>query len=213
MKKISSLFFLLTLACSQLCAVDSAPAPKPIKFSIHEKAYRFSNTFELSEDEAPMGVVTKKRFAYGNLADHYHVYDAAGKLEGYGRKRALLSLGALFSWATEIDVKDASGVKIGMIDGQAWTTASARFSLYDYDATGRWTLKGIAFMDRERKSFSIVDPTNDKRIIAVLRRVFVPNTQDHWECKIFYPDAMNLINLKVFATFAVDHQEFFRADN
>lgn len=211
MKQITSLLLFLVFACSKLCAADSA-APKAIKFTIHEKEYRFSNHFELSEDEAPMGVVAKKRFAYMHVTDHYEVYDSSGKWEATGRKRAFLSLGALFSWATEIDVKDSAGKKIGMIDGQVFTTTSARFSIYNYDDKGRWTLVGIAFMDNEKKSFSIVDPTNDKRIISVLRRIFVPNLHDHWECKIFYPDAIDLRIMKVFAAFAVDHQEFFRVD-
>lgn len=206
-----SLLTVCAFACASLFAHGESHHPKPIKFTIHEKAYRFSNNFEFTQEEVPMGLVSKKRFAYGHLVNHYEVYDSEGKWEATGKSR-ILTLGALFSWATEIDVYNGKGKRVGMIDGQVFTMASARFSIYNYDETGKWTLAGIAFMDNEKKSFSIIDPLNDKRILCVLRRVFVPNVQDHWECNVFHREAIDERTIKVFAAFAVDHQEFFRAD-
>ena len=50
-------------------------ASKRLKFKINEKEYRFSNYFEFSSDDTPVGVIVKKRFAYLHLTNHYDAYD------------------------------------------------------------------------------------------------------------------------------------------
>ncbi len=182
-----------------------------VSFKIHEKEYRFSNHFEMNNNDVPVGVVAKKRYAFGHLTNHYEVYDDKGVWEATGKTR-LFSLGSIYSWATEIDIRDARGNYIGMIDGQVATFASARFSIYSYDKLWGWKLVGIAFMDNEKRSFSIVDPNNDKYMLASLKRILLQNERDHWECNVFDTSSIDLRIVKVFAAFAVDHQEFFRPD-
>lgn len=206
MKMIVSLLAVLLLSVS-----GSAAETRLQKFSIHEKPYRFSNYFEFQGDEGPCGLVVKKRYAYLKVRTHYEVYDAKGQWQATGIAR-LLTLGALYSWGTEIDVYDTTGKKIGFIDGQLVTLAAARFSLYEYDDKGRSTLKAIAYMDKEKGSFSIVDPNNDKYLFSSLQRIFLPNVHDYWKGQIFVPEAVNDSVMKVFAAFAVDHQEYFRPD-
>jgi len=180
-------------------------------FTIHERAYTFSNYFEFSNDAGPQGLVIKKRFAYMHLTSAYDVYDAHGDFIAQGSSR-LFSLGALFSWATEIDVYDAKGARIGLVDGQIATLASAKFSLYSYDEKGKSKHIGTAYMDHENRSFSIHDPKNSKRLVASLKRIFLPNVRDHWECRVHDAQAIDSRIIKVFAAFACDHQEYFRPD-
>jgi hypothetical protein len=205
MKKIACMLVLLLIASASAFAT-------PVSFTIREREYLFSNYFEFAADKQPMGLVIKKRYAYLHLTNNYDLYTTKGDWQARGVSR-LFCLGALYSWATEIDVYDTNGVRIGLIDGQAVTTAAARFSIYEYDSEGNSTLKAIAFMDDERRSFSIVHPENDKQFVASLQRVFLPNLRDHWECNAFDADLLDIRILKVFSAFAVDHQEFFRADN
>ncbi|MBS0637139.1 MAG: hypothetical protein JSS12_06485, partial [Verrucomicrobia bacterium] len=175
-----------------------------------EKEYYFSNYFEFNANEVPFGTVVKKRFAHLHLTNHYEVYDDKGLYEARGASR-FFSLGALFSWATKIDVVDNARKTIGMIDGKLGTLQKARFNIYEYD--NAWQLKGIAYMDQEKRSFSIHDPNNDKHILASLKRILLPNERDHWECHIFEANAIDLRIVKIFAAFAVDHQEYFKSDN
>jgi len=181
------------------------------RFAVFEKPYSFSNYFEFQSDEGPCGLVVKKRFAYLNVRPHYEVYNAKGQWQATGVAR-LLTLGAIYSWATEIDVYDTAGKRIGLIDGQLATLAAARFSFYEYDDKDKSTLKAIAYMDKEKGSFSVTDPDNDKYLFMHLQRVFLPNTQDHWKGQVFVDGAIDERVLKVFAAFAVDHQEHFRPD-
>lgn len=200
----------LLFLCLALTSLNAAESER-LSFKINEKEYYFSNYFEFNSNEVPFGVVVKKRFAHLHLTNHYEVYDAKGQYEARGASR-LLSLGALFSWATEIDIVDSTGRTIGMIDGQVGTLQKARFSIYEYDVKG-WQLKGIAYMDQEQRSFSIHNPNNDKHILASLKRILLPNERDHWECHIFEPGAIDTRIVKIFAAFAVDHQEYFKVDN
>lgn len=195
-----------------LLAITASIIGAPASFTIRERQYLFSNCFEFAADKQPMGLVVKKRYAYLHLTNNYDLYTTKGDWEARGVSR-LFCLGALYSWATEIDVYDTNGVQIGLIDGQAVTTAAARFSIYAYDSEGNSSLKAIAFMDDERRSFSLIHPENDKLFIASLQRIFLPNLRDHWECNLFDNDSIDMRILKVFSAFAVDHQEFFRVDN
>jgi hypothetical protein len=204
MKHFTKLLFCLSLFFSPLLAAT----PKTIEFAIHEKEYRFSNYFDLaSKDNAPQGLVIKTHFAKLNLRPHYDLYDRSGQWRARGVCR-LLCLGVFYSWATEIDVYDTEGKTIGVIDGQVMTTTSARFSIYD----GNSFLKGIAYMDRLNMGFTILDPNNEMHILARFQRIFVRDVPDHWECQVYEPDAIDLSIIKIFAAFAVDHQEYFRID-
>jgi hypothetical protein len=60
---------------------------------------------------------------------------------------------------------------------------------------------------------TIVDPANDKRIFAVLRRNFTPTVRDHWQGQIFFPTAVKNPIMLIFAAFVVDHQKYFKPNN
>jgi hypothetical protein len=210
MKKTVCATFLLLLIMVTIGADE--PSSKFQKYTIREREYLFSNYFEFMPEIGPLETVVKKRYAGLHVTDNYAVYDGKGVWNASGSCR-IFCLGLLYSWATEIDVYDQNGKQIGLIDGQVATTAAARFSIYEYDAEGVAQLKAIAFMDNEKRSFSIVHPDNYKHSIAFLWRIFLPDLRDHWECQVYEGDLLDPRIIKVFAAFAVDHQEFFRPDN
>ena len=179
-------------------------AAEPLNYTITEKDYRFSTYFEMQSKDRYVGTLIKKKY---EVRTSYELYDPIGNYEGKGICRAL-SLGALFAWAKEIDVYDQDGNTLGMIDGQAFTAANAKYSLYD--AAGN--LLGIAYLDYGSSSFVIVDPSNGKQVLGQLKRNFVQNTLDYWDVVLYDTAAIDVRILKVFSAFAIDFQEYFKED-
>lgn len=191
------------LICTVLC-FKAASAEGAINYTITEKDYRFSTYFEMQSKDSYVGTLIKKKF---EVRTSYQLYDPIGNYEGVGTCRAL-SLGAVFAWAKEIDVYDADDNKIGMIDGQAFTAANAKYSLYD----AADNLIGIAYLDFGSSSFVIVDPSNTKQVLGQLKRNFVQNTVDYWDVVLYNTAAIDPRILKVFSAFAIDYQEYFKED-
>jgi len=183
----------------------AAFAGEVLSYTITEKAYRFSTEFEMQSKERYLGTLVKKHFL--QLRTSYDLYDPIGNFEAQGVCR-ILSLGAVYVWAKEIDVYDHEGYKLGMIDGQAWTAANAKFSIYDK----KDNLIGIAYLDYGSSSFVIVDPANSKQVIAQLKRNFVQNTVDYWDVVLYDAASFDARILKIFSAFAIDFQEYFKED-
>lgn len=178
------------------------------RFIVQEKQYQFSTYFEMDGKNCPIGTVVKSAF---RLRTNYDLYGPKGQYEGVGIVRPFGSfgLGALYSWATDIDVYDPDGHVIGMIDGEAATSEAAKFKLFDGDGH----LCGIAYMDRTISGFTIYHPSNQNFRIAVFSRQFIKDQIDKWEVVVYDPDIVDPRIIKIFAAFAVDHQEFFKEDN
>lgn len=204
-KKIVCLLFICFLGFTTRIFAREVPTIE--KFTIYEKPYLMSTYFEMEADDVDPGVIIKSRLAHISFRTHYDFYQS-GKHKATGICR-LMCLGLFFSWATEIDIYDPSGAPLGVIDGQFMTTAAARFSIYD----SAYQHCGIAFLDLDRTGFIIVDPNNETRYIARFQRIFQEDLIDHWECRIYDKEAIDIRILKIFAAFAIDHQEFFREDN
>ena len=151
-----------------------------------------------------LGTLLKKKFS---LHSQYDLYDSQGHYEGQGVCR-LLSLGVIYPWAKELDIYDCKGNKIAMIDGQALTSAKARYSFYDHASC----LKGIAYLDYGSSSFRIVHPSNDKLVLALLQRIFIEHTIDNWDVTIYRSETIDPRILKIFSAFAVDFQSSFKED-
>lgn len=177
---------------------------EPYSFSIRECPYRFSTYFEIQGKKGFEGRAVKNALS---LRTSYELYDSLGQYEALGVVQAL-SLGALFAWAKDIDIYDASGIKIGFVDGQALTTASAKYVLYN--ANNEWI--ATAYLDRASSGFLVTSAVGE-RTIAHLRRQFIPGTIDSWDISCFEPTAIDLRLLKIFSAFAVDYQEYFKEDN
>jgi len=187
-------YFLAAVFCTQAFA-------DPYSYTVTEHPYRFSTYFEMQGKNGFEGRAIKSALTARTT---YDLYDAAGVYEAQGIVQAL-SLGSLFAWGKDIDVYDAKGIQIGFIDGQALTTASAKYSFYD----GSNKLLAIAYLDYQCSGFVVMA---GERTIAHLRRNFVEHVTDHWDIKLYDPSAIDLRLLKVFSAFAIDYQEYFKED-
>lgn len=202
MRKLIALFtILMTLSFLQLQAYN---APGSYSFSIWKKPYSFSTYFEIESFDGPAGTIIEESVS---LRTNYDLYDANGIYEGTGTKR-VLSLGLFFTWAAEFDIYNENGFWIGMIDGQAVTSAAGRFSIYNQDGE----CAGVAFIDYGAAGFTIVDPVDEIRVIASLKRNYIAGAIDPWDVKVFDGYAIDPRIIKTLAAFAVDNQNDFHAD-
>lgn len=174
------------------------------KYRITKNDYAFSTVFEMSSDYQFVGSIVKSVF---HLTTHYDVYDNRGNFQSQGIYR-LLTLGAFYSWGVEIDIYDTENNKIGYIDGQVATTEPAKFSIYD----GANNRIAIAYLEKNRAAFSIVDPDNTSHVYVRLSRNFLLDTVDYWDITLYEPDLISETIIQVFSAFAVDSQNSFKED-
>jgi hypothetical protein len=178
------------------------------KFSIHQKDYRLSTVFEMDSHGKPHGNVEKSSLRWLKpLRNSYDVYDKDGKWTATGISR-IFCWGLFYAWGAELDVYDTADNVIGLIDGQFVTSESAKYSIYNK----KGDRVGIAYMDLTNAGISIVRPENTNQIIARLTRNFVRDQVDHWDVVVYDTDAIDPAIIKVLAAFAVDYQEYFKAD-
>lgn len=187
--KFKLLLFLL------LTSVAFGATQSPFSYSVIKNPYRFSTYFELMGKEGYEGRVVSNFF---HVRTTYDLYNAEGMYEGQGICRAL-SLGVLFSWARDLDLYDARGIYIGMIQGKVMTTTSAKFNLYD--AAGQ--LIGSAYQNRNQSSFNLLDPSPMERMLGVIKR---NATADEWEVTLYDSTAIDHRQLKILSAFIADHQ-------
>lgn len=176
---------------------------EPYSYSILEHPYRFSTYFEMRSQNGFEGRAIKSNLV---LRTSYDLYDSVGNLEARGIFQTL-SLGSLFAWGKDIDVYDTLDHRIGLIDGEVLTTANAKYTFYD----GNNQRVAIAYLDRACSGFVILSAQGE-RTIAHLKRNFVADTLDHWDIVLYEPQALDLRLLKIFSTFAIDYQEYFKED-
>lgn len=202
--------FLSVLFASSILLASSVDAhefefTKNDKFRVQEKQYRFSTYFEMDSERGPVGTIVKSAL---NWRAVYDLYSPSGVYEASGYK--LITFWGFFgTWGADIEVYDSKNKKIGLIDGQAMTTTTARYNLWDKNDV----LVGIAYLDDMSAGFTIVDPNNENRWIARLNREFIQDAVDEWEVKIYDHKAIDPRMIKIFAGFAIDYQEYFKADN
>lgn len=173
-------------------------------FRISRDDYTFSTVFELAVDDKLVGTVYKGVF---HVMNHYDLYNTKGDYEGTGICR-FFTLGLFYTWATEIDIYDAYGNYVGMIDGQMASLEPAKFSLYD--SAGKRT--GIAYLDQNCSAFSVMHPEKEQRLLARFTRNFLDDTVDTWDVDVYEPNAISSQIIRVFAAFACDTQDKFKAD-
>jgi len=178
------------------------------KFSIHQKDYRFSTVFEMDSHGTPHGSVVKSSLRWLKpLRDSYDVYDKNGEWIATGISR-IFCLGLFHAWGAEFDIYDTSGNVIGVIDGQVMTSESAKYSIYNKSGNR----VAIAYLDLTNAGIAIVHPEKTNHIFARLTRNFVRDQVDHWDVVVYDTDQIDPAIIKVFAAFAVDYQERFKAD-
>ncbi|PCI93832.1 hypothetical protein COB11_04690 [Candidatus Aerophobetes bacterium] len=188
-----------------LTKTQSFDAPDQYKFTMTKKIYNFGGgtEFELDSDDIPISYVTKPFFS---LNTNYVLKGCEG-IEATGTVQ-ILSMGSIFPWAKDLDILDGNGNYLGMIDGEALTTADAKFSIYN--ANGDKV--AIAYLDDNKTGFNIVHPDNYSRVIARMKREYVNDIPDAWSTKVYQGDDVDPRLLKIFAALAVDTEGLFKAD-
>jgi len=191
----------LSLFATLLCAVQIQA--QALSYTISESQYLWSTYFEMQGKDSYIGRVVKNHY---NVRTVYDLYDSKNRFEAQGVCQ-VLSLGAVYPWAKDIDVYDQYGLKIGFIDGQLLTTAAAKYGFYD----SRDVLVANAYLDVQSSGFTIMTP--DERTIARFKRNYVQDDLDYWNIDVYDAEAIDMRLLKIFSGFAIDFQEFFKEDN
>ncbi|HVT62434.1 MAG TPA: hypothetical protein VHD33_02965 [Legionellaceae bacterium] len=203
MRKLLWLFFVIVMNVTYGYGVHE---DHPYEFLMKKYGYKFSERYEISS--SPMGVgktysgsIKKSAFRIRNNYDlsNLHGWQATGITR-------ILSLGTLYSWATDIDIYDTRGVKIAFIDGSFATLESARFDLYEYDEAGKSKQIGIAYADANFTRFNIMTPNKQYSIADLQRNI----NENYWTVTVNYPAEIDDRLLRIFAGFIVDYQDKFK---
>lgn len=206
-KMIFSLASFLTMSSAAISFASHHPNISHncnhVNLEVHRHDYAFSTVFTCFGDK-DYGTVYKSSF---HMTTHYDLYSSHGKYKGKGVSR-FFTLGAIYNWGREIDIYDKHDNYIGFIDGQFFTDAKAKFSMYDADGK-RFA---IAYLDKESTAFTVIDAYNEFHYIAYLKRHFVDDAPDHWKVSLYSKPCIDSRILKVFAAFAVDTQDSFKPD-
>lgn len=200
MKKIlfSTLCFLL--ACNMtVLSGDHHGEHHYLTYDVHRQDTTFSSIFDCMGEHDFLGTVVKSSF---RIRTNYDLYTVHGAYEGTGICR-LLTLGSLFDWAREIDIYDHNDYYIGTIDGQAATTARAKFSIYDKSSKR----VGIAYLDSSH-TFKICDPDNEQHYIAIIKKNF--EGVDCWRVTVYDEDDIDIRIIKVLSAFVADRESSFK---
>lgn len=183
--------------------MSSALLAEPYKYQIVEHPYTFSTYFEMQGQNGFEGRSIKNK---ATVRTTYDLYDSDGAYKAQAIVQ-LISLGSLNAWGKDMDIYDDKARKIGFIDGVLLTTASAKYCFYD--EKDEWV--ATAYLDSACSGFIITSAKNE-RTIANMRRNFVDNTVDYWDITIYEPGVVDMRLLKLFSTFAIDYQEYFKED-
>lgn len=194
---------LALVLCTCLTRLE-AKESDAVSYRVTRSDYTFSTVFDMAHDKQPIGSIVKTVFS---IRTHYALYNPFGLYEGEAICR-FFCMGLFYTWATEIDVYDMEGDKIGMIDGQVVTSEPAKFSFYDANEER----VAIGYLDQNCMGFSLVDPDRPNCVLARLTRNFIQDTLDNWDVVIYYPEKIPPKLVQVFAAFVCDTQHKFKPD-
>jgi hypothetical protein len=184
----------------------------PYEFLIKKTISQFSESYTISplpQGESVYGptytgVVKKSAF---RIRTNYDLSDQNG-WQATGITR-ILSMGMMYSWATDIDIYDTRNVKIGFIDGSIATVESARYDLYSYDEEGQAIQVGVALANVDFTNFSISTPGNYLPIGELNRDL----KNNFWTVTITEPGVIDDRIIRIFAGFVVNYQDKFLTKN
>ena len=196
--------FLLASITSPMLFSAAIHEDHPYSFTISPNFHALSTDFQISSDDTYIGTIKKNHLRFRTI---YELFDE-NKWQAVGNIR-FFSTGLFSIWASEIDIYDAKGVKIGMVNGQKGTTEEAKFTLYTSNEKGITTLAGTALLNSDRDYCMIVPRNRKKRPIGRMRRVFVPNGNDFWEVRVNRPNKIDDRIMRIFAAFIIDNQDTF----
>jgi hypothetical protein len=168
-----------------------------LQYSVIKNSYVFSTYFEMIGPEDYEGRVTKNSVSVRNF---YKYYNAEGGYRGQGITR-LASLGPLYKWGADIDIYDEHGKKAGVIYGKLWSTAKAKFEMYNE----RHDLVAIAYYGYNREGFSLMKSGKIESLIGYMKAA--PNT--NIEVVIYDREGIDERIIKIFSAFVSDFQKSF----
>lgn len=205
-KLIKYCFFFLSILLAPVMAANTIGGvheDHPYGFLISKDIYKTSEIYQINSElkETYPGSVKKSAF---RIRTNYDLSDKNG-WQATGITR-IISLGSIYSWATDIDIYDTRGVQIGLIDGNLATLESAKFNLYDYDEAGNSAEIGIAYANADFNRFVVLSSSTNPHPIAEMNRNFSDNT---WSVTVHYPEAIDDRMIRIFAGFVVDYQDKF----
>ncbi|MCX5797486.1 MAG: hypothetical protein NTY77_18495 [Elusimicrobia bacterium] len=163
-----------------LAAATPAQAPQlPSAFSIKERIISFTDTFDVVSDGKKLGVITQKILS---LSRSFKYKDADGNLVAEARSR-------IFSWGAHVDVTDNLGNPIGGFKEQVFKSFFKVYTAYSIlDAQG----KEVALSEKVDwlgTKVEITDPQG--RRVATLERPWINFFSDHWDVKVYQPNAVD----------------------
>lgn len=191
LKKLPLLFLCLVAAALQ--------GAQDLRYTVIESPYLLSTYYEMMGDHGFEGRVVKQSL---RLQTTYELYDGLGDYLGKGVCR-ILSAGAFYAWAKEIDLYDHHKKPIGKIEGKTLTTARAKFFLY---GPGN-AVEAIAYQDRQGGIIAIVTPDELERPLGFLRRQRTYKEPSDWEVVLYDTHSLDFRLLKIFSAFIVDCQD------
>lgn len=202
-KSVFALFFVLSTAA----ATASVHEDHPYEFDIRRDPYQFATFFQINSHDTYIGTVKKSSF---RIRTNYDLSDANG-WQATGIKRVLDPV-VFFTWGSKIDIYDTRDEKVGVIYGALLTWEHAAFNLYEYDEKGNYICAGIAYLDRDYDSFTILFPDGGPHPIAKIERqqVSIDGAVDFWKVSVYHPERIDDRIVRIFAAFVLDYQDNFR---
>lgn len=189
---MKNLLFLFLFFCGSLFGNER------LQYSVIKNSYAFSTYFEFVSPEGYEGRVTKNAISVRN---YYKYYNDEGGYRGQGITR-LISLGSLYKWAADIDIYDDKGKKIGVIYGKVWSTAKAKFEIYNENSD----FVAVAYYGYNREGFSLMKPGKVERLIGYLKKAPL---SDNLEVTLYDRESVDERLLKIFSAFVSDYQKSF----
>lgn len=202
-KTIALILFAVTslIATATFAAIHE---DHPYTFTMTKHVYKLSEVYQIkstNQDTYP-GSVKKSAF---RVRTNYDLSDKNG-WQATGITR-ILSFGAIYPWAKDIDIYDTRGVRIGLIDGNFATLELAKFNLYEYDDNGIPTEVGMAYASHDFNHFVIVQSISDPHPIAEFNRNMENRTT--WTVTVHYPEKIDDRMIRILAGFIMDYQDKF----
>ncbi|KTD01857.1 hypothetical protein OQJ19_12790 [Fluoribacter gormanii] len=202
---VSYLFFLITISYATLANSYGVHEDHPYDFVVTKDIYKFSEIYQIKSPQKDTYPGSVKKSAF-RIRTNYDLSNKDG-WQATGITR-IISLGSLYPWAKEIDIYDTRGVQIGFIDGNLATLESAKFTIYDYDESGKSTEIGYAYANPSFDRFVILSSTSNPHPIAELNRNIGDKT---WEVSVHYPEKIDDRIIRIFAGFVIDYEDKFLA--
>lgn len=202
---MGSFLFILFTTYAALANSYGVHEDHPYDFVMTKDIYKFSEIYQIKspQRETYPGSIKKSAF---RIRTNYDLSNKDG-WQATGITR-IISLGSLYPWAKEIDIYDTRGVQIGFIDGNLATLESAKFTIYDYDESGKATEIGFAYANPTFDRFVILASANNPHPIAELNRNFGDKT---WSVSVHYPEKIDDRIIRIFAGFVIDYEDKFLA--